>query len=206
MTTPNTFRSHKKNDTSAFTLIELLIVIAIIGTLASIVISNVSTARESARRATTVQSIKSLKTTVEMYFSDVGEHPAVDCTEAVPCDATNDPFANALSASGWKGPYMQDWSAASSWGGHIGYKYGGNGGVTDVDSDGIDDHFIILENDRPSTNASDNTAIIPTNVLVKIDTDLDDGNLATGNIRGDGNGWPSQPTEVGELYVKYSNY
>lgn len=62
---------------SGFTLIELLVVVFIIGTLAALVIVNVSNARKSARDAKRVANIKSIQTALEMYNEKNGEYPQI---------------------------------------------------------------------------------------------------------------------------------
>lgn len=54
----------------AFTLIELLIVIAIIGILATLIFVNVNLARKKARDAKRLADLKNLQTAVEMYNQD----------------------------------------------------------------------------------------------------------------------------------------
>ncbi|PIT96248.1 hypothetical protein COT94_01415, partial [Candidatus Falkowbacteria bacterium CG10_big_fil_rev_8_21_14_0_10_37_14] len=54
----------------AFTLIELLIVIAIIGVLATLATVAVSSARGRARDAKRVSDLKQISTALEMYYAD----------------------------------------------------------------------------------------------------------------------------------------
>lgn len=54
----------------AFTLIELLIVIAIIGILATLIFVNVNVARKKARDAKRMADLKNLQTAVELYAQD----------------------------------------------------------------------------------------------------------------------------------------
>lgn len=58
-----------------FTLIELLVVLTIIGILASLVIINVSNARKSGRDAKRVANLKSIQTALEMYAEKNGGYP-----------------------------------------------------------------------------------------------------------------------------------
>jgi len=59
-----------------FTLIELLVVVAIIGILATVVLSSLSSARESARDAKRLSDIKTIQTALEMYANDnSGRYP-----------------------------------------------------------------------------------------------------------------------------------
>jgi type II secretion system protein G len=59
------------NTTSkGFTLIELLVVVAIIGILATVVLSSLSSARESARDAKRLNDVKTIQTALEMYAND----------------------------------------------------------------------------------------------------------------------------------------
>lgn len=65
-----------KNKTKkAFTLIELLIVIAIIGLLSSIILTSVVAAREKARRVVALAQIKELQGAIEEYANDTGYYP-----------------------------------------------------------------------------------------------------------------------------------
>ena len=66
--------------TSGFTLIELMVVIAIIGILASTVISNLSNAKASARDVLRVQDMKTIHIAFELFFNDNGHYPDVDQT------------------------------------------------------------------------------------------------------------------------------
>jgi prepilin-type N-terminal cleavage/methylation domain-containing protein len=72
-----------------FTLIELLVVVAIIGILATIILSSLSSARESARDAKRLSDVKTIQTALEMYANDNnGRYPL-----------------------GWAGSHTNSWSA-----------------------------------------------------------------------------------------------
>ncbi len=58
-----------------FTIIELLIVIAIIGIIASIVLVQLNTARAKGRDSFRVQSLKEIQKAVELYHTDTGNYP-----------------------------------------------------------------------------------------------------------------------------------
>lgn len=64
-----------KRKTRGFTLIELLVVIAIIGILSSVVLASLNTARTKARDAQRMQTVKSLKTAIELYATTNGVYP-----------------------------------------------------------------------------------------------------------------------------------
>jgi type II secretion system protein G len=86
-----------------FTLIELLIVLAIVGTLTSILMVNFLGARERGRDAERKSEMRQMQTAFEMYRADQGTYPpaplpACDATLAVgattymqkvPCDPSN---------------------------------------------------------------------------------------------------------------------
>lgn len=86
-----------------FTLIELLIVLAIVGTLTSILMVNFLGARERGRDAERKSEMRQMQTAFEMYRADQGTYPpsplpacdtplAVGSTtymQKVPCDPSN---------------------------------------------------------------------------------------------------------------------
>ena len=59
----------KNKSGSGFTLIELLVVVAIIGIVASIVIQNLSSARERAQNATRLSNIDQINKSLELYLT-----------------------------------------------------------------------------------------------------------------------------------------
>jgi|AntRauTorckE6833_2_1112554.scaffolds.fasta_scaffold14144_2 prepilin-type N-terminal cleavage/methylation domain-containing protein len=58
-----------------FTLIELMVVIAIIGVLASSILANLSDAQASARDAVRMQDMKSIRTAFERFYNDNTRYP-----------------------------------------------------------------------------------------------------------------------------------
>lgn len=66
---------HFHSRSRGFTLIELLVVIAIIGLLSSIVLASLSTARTKGQDAARILDTKSLKTAMELYYSDNHGYP-----------------------------------------------------------------------------------------------------------------------------------
>lgn len=69
-----------KSNRAGFTLIELVVVAAIIAILASIVLSALSTSRQRARDSKRAQSVYQLKNALQIYFSTNGSFPAGDET------------------------------------------------------------------------------------------------------------------------------
>ena len=67
------FRINKKN---GFTLVELLIVIAIIGIVTMIASSSFASAQKKSRDASRKASLKSLSDALNMYYADFGLFPS----------------------------------------------------------------------------------------------------------------------------------
>ncbi len=59
----------------AFTLVELLVAVSIIGLLASIVIASLNNSRQKARDSRRVADIREIRSALELYYTDVREYP-----------------------------------------------------------------------------------------------------------------------------------
>lgn len=171
----------------SFTLIELMVVIAIIGLLSSIVLVNLSGAQEKAKVAKTVETVRQIRMALELYADATGDYPTNNCMPAAlsspsNCTQANDPFLNALGKPGWNGPYLALWNLTHAWKGHIGIsRYAGG---DDWDGDGIGDCMgIYLDDDRPSSPSTDNGGRIPNSALIKIEEILEGDGLQAGNVR-----------------------
>lgn len=64
-----------RNLQKGFTLVELLVVIAVIGVLATTVIINLGRARAKARDAKRISDLRQIKTALDLYFEDNGFYP-----------------------------------------------------------------------------------------------------------------------------------
>jgi general secretion pathway protein G len=88
-----------------FTLIELIVVIAIIAVLGAVIAPNAFKSIEKAKIAATVQDLNSIKTASASYFTD---------TSAWPISSANF-TSNAGAVTGWDGPYLDKWPAGGRW-------------------------------------------------------------------------------------------
>lgn len=98
---------------AGFTLIEVLLVVAILGILAAVVVGNFSQHGEKARIKATRASIAAISTQIDVYQLDTGRYPAS--------------LDNLLTSSGepnWSGPYLRGGkdSLVDAWGTPFSYK------------------------------------------------------------------------------------
>lgn len=111
----------------AFTLIELLIVVAIIGILSALLMTNFIGIRQRARDAQRKSDIRQMQSALELYRSDVGSYPSPGGSNTL--NATACPTPSAFAANGTT--YMQqtpcDPLASSGYYNSGSYYYSSNG-------------------------------------------------------------------------------
>ena len=96
MTQIQTFKVRNSN-TQGFTLIEILVVMAIIGMLAVMVAPNIFNQQAGAQRDAALSQIASLEAALDTYRLDVGEYP----------DSLEGLRENDSGRASWNGPYLR---------------------------------------------------------------------------------------------------
>ena len=98
-------RETTKRNHNGFTLVELLLVVAILGILAAVVVVNISGRREEAMINAARTSIQGISSAIDLYEVDTGRYPST--LEAL---LSND------GAPNWKGPYLRGGLKSDPWG------------------------------------------------------------------------------------------
>jgi general secretion pathway protein G len=98
-----------------FTIIELLIVMAILGMLAVMVAPNLFNQADSARRDAVLSQISSLGSALDAYRLDIGQYP--DSMEGLVRDNSG--------RSTWNGPYLRGELPVDPWGNEYQYESDG---------------------------------------------------------------------------------
>src|ERR1051325_9122974 len=99
--------SIKRNKSSGFTLVEILIVVIILGILAAIVIPQFTNASQDARKSSLVSQLQTLRSQIELFklqHSDKLPNLVADWT---PMTTKTDITGAAWTAGTGYGPYMQ---------------------------------------------------------------------------------------------------
>jgi general secretion pathway protein G len=111
-----------------FTLIEILIVIAIIGVVAAIVAARMVTGGNQAKIKLTRTTIAHVVASVETYSLDIGRPP----------ERLDDLVHKPAGASNWTGPYVDERDLSDAWGRKLVYRNPGERREFDVISYGGD--------------------------------------------------------------------
>ena len=121
----NRKRRMNKPGQTGFTLMELLVVLAILGLLMSLVGPRVLNQLGGAKTKTALIQIKDLEQSLEMYKLDVGRFPSTgEGLQALVTKPSN--------ASGWNGPYLKSDVPLDPWKREYQYKYPGERGELDI--------------------------------------------------------------------------
>jgi general secretion pathway protein G len=114
---------------SGFTLMELLVVLAILGLLMSLVGPRVLNQLGGAKTKTAAIQIRDLEQTLEMYKLDVGRFPTTSQGLGALVD-------KPAGVAGWNGPYLKSDVPLDPWKKEYHYKYPGEKGEVDIFSYG----------------------------------------------------------------------
>ena len=127
----NSISDNKRNagKQGGFTLMELLVVLAILGLLMSLVGPRVLSQLGGAKTKTAAIQIKDLEQALEMYKLDVGRFPSTS-------EGLSALTAKPGGATGWNGPYLKSDVPVDPWKREYNYKYPGEHGELDIFSYG----------------------------------------------------------------------
>jgi general secretion pathway protein G len=104
-----TSRRHPRGSRSGFTLVELLLVLVILATLAAIVIPKFSGRTEQAKMTAARTQISNLETAIDAYDTDLGAFPNGS-------DGLRMLTEKPANVDDWHGPYMKKNIPADPWG------------------------------------------------------------------------------------------
>ncbi|GHT83348.1 type II secretion system protein GspG [Betaproteobacteria bacterium] len=116
---------------AGFTLLELLVVLAILGMLGALVGPRVLGQLDNAKPKTTLMQVKDLDNAAGMFKLDVGRYP----TTQEGLDAL---VARPGTVTGWNGPYLRGELPRDAWGNAFHYENPGKRGDVDIYSLGAD--------------------------------------------------------------------
>jgi general secretion pathway protein G len=111
---------NRRKGRRGFTLMEVLLVLAIIGLLASVAIVALVPAGEGARKKTSALLLKSVKTGLSLYNNDIGHYPSeeeggLDALRIKPN------FSDEKIAEKWNGPYLEE-EPRDAWSNKLNYQ------------------------------------------------------------------------------------
>jgi general secretion pathway protein G len=119
-----TYSSNRRQ--RGFTIIELLIVMAILGMLAVMVAPNLFNQADSARRDAVLSQISSLGSALDAYRLDMGQYP----------ETLDGLMRNNSGRASWNGPYLRGEVPKDPWGND--YVYSTDGRTFALTSYGAD--------------------------------------------------------------------
>jgi general secretion pathway protein G len=125
-------RTGRKGGDDGFTLLEMLVVLAIMGLLAAIIAPQVLKYLGSSRSQAAKVQIQNIDAALQLYRLDVGRFPTQE-------EGLGALVTAPSTAPGWNGPYLQKSAALNDpWGTPYVYKIPGKHGEIDVLSLGSD--------------------------------------------------------------------
>ena len=111
-------RIHRLQRSQAFTLIELLLVLVILGVLAAVVVPKFTNRSEQARITAARTDISNIELVLDQFEVDVGRFPTSD-------EGIRALIEAPASAQKWLGPYLKRGVPLDPWGHPYVYRYPG---------------------------------------------------------------------------------
>ena len=122
----------RSRDERGFTLLEMLVVLAIMGLLAAIIAPQVLKYLGSSRSQTAKVQIQNVDAALQLFRLDVGRFPTQE-------EGLNSLVTPSPTAPGWNGPYLQKSAALTDpWGAPYAFRNPGKHGEVDVYTLGSD--------------------------------------------------------------------
>ena len=116
---------HSANRRSAFTLVEMLLVLFILATLAAIVIPKMAGRSQQAKITAAKSQINSIEMALDSFEVDNGYYPKTG--------ALNDLIDQPPNTPDWKGPYLVKGIPVDPWGNPYSYEYPGKHNASGYD-------------------------------------------------------------------------
>lgn len=158
----------------SFTLVELIVVIAIIAILSAIIAPNAFKAIEKAKISRAIAEFKSMKTATLSFYSDTGSWP-LSAGGWVRVEASG-LMSNTNNWPGWDGPYLENNVSTHPWGGIYWLEVFNLGGNAQPD-------FTVEMNDICYGGSPRGKCGLPQTSAQRIDNSVDDGDLSNGAFR-----------------------
>ena len=118
-------RQHERSVLRAFTLIEVLMVIVILGMLAGVAVMSFRGVRDKARRKTTQSMIANVEKALDVYENDMLEFPDED--QGLAALVKKPEYDDEKKAKAWAGPYLKK-VPEDGWGNELMYARVEDGG------------------------------------------------------------------------------
>lgn len=150
----------RNKSTGAFTLIELVVVIAIIALLASIVLVALNQARLKSRDAKRVGDIHQIQTALELYYSDNGAYPAGYC-ESTPGGTWSACWSTFLPSQYIGKMPIDPLNTLGSYGYYYAATYKPNGPCTPLWTGSTGNYMLITRLENPSSIPNSCSGAIP---------------------------------------------
>jgi general secretion pathway protein G len=110
------FKTHTRKNQKGFTLIEIMVVVVILGILASIVVPKIISRPEQAKVVKAKQDVQAIESALELYKLDNGFYPSTDqglqalvtkpTTDPIPDNWKDDGYLKEVPMDPWNRPYQ----------------------------------------------------------------------------------------------------